>query len=333
MLLSVIIPTYNRKTFLLEALASLSRQTLPIDQFEVIVVNDGSDQDISEIKNIQFPFKLRYLWQKNQGDAEARNHGASQSKADLLIFIDDDMLVEESYLRSMVEAYEQSKKLVVMGTTYPWIGEKSSESLLSSRVSWSDNTNTNPSFTELCSNNMSVMRRDYFEIGMMENLGFPGSSIWCDVDFAYRAYKAGYDFYRSPRAIGYERDYVAENLYNSSQRGYQMAYRAVVLFQKHPDLIDHIPMFHDKTPLAWGVDGPHLILRKLVRFPASSLIVLTIMEQTVHFLEKHAPSPKILHPIYRWVIGGYIFRGFREGLRVLSHDNYDGVGRMHQNPS
>lgn len=315
MLLSVIIPTYNRKKYLIESLDALARQSLPGDQYEVIVVDDGSIEEISEIKEMQFPYTLQYLRQENQGDAAARNFGARHSQTSLLVFLDDDMLVEDDYLATMIEAHERSEKLVVMGTTHLWLGDNSSKFQSIYGISGFGNANANPSFTQLCSNNMSVRRGDYFKIGMMENLGFPGSSIWCDVDFAYRAYKLGYEFYRTNMAIGYEKDYVAENLSNASHRGYKMAYRAVALFQKHPDLIGHLPMFQDKTPVEWRSDELRLILRKMVRRPASSRPIVFTMEQIVRKFEHHIPSPTWLRPLYRWIIGSYIFRGYREGLR------------------
>src|SRR5262245_22699266 len=43
----------------------------------------------------------------------------------------------------------------------------------------------------------------------MQDLGFPGSSMWCDIDLAYRAYQQGFDFRRSTQARCWHRDYFA----------------------------------------------------------------------------------------------------------------------------
>jgi glycosyltransferase involved in cell wall biosynthesis len=315
MLVSVIIPTYNRKSYLIGALSALARQTIPRDQFEVIVVDDGSKENVAEITRMQFPYYLRYFWQENQGDAAARNFGALQSEADLLVFIDDDIFVDKDYLTAMVDAHSDNHRLIVMGTTILWVDRSGSVFQQLAGATESINNYARPSFTTLCSNNMSVRRNDYFKIGMMENLGFSGSSLWCDVDFAYRAYKLGYSFSTSHNAIGYNKDYVKENLHNASLRGYTMAYRAVVLFQKHPDLVEYIPMFLDKIPIKLESDPIGLIFRKLARHPASSRFTVFTMEQIVRIIEKSYPSPNILRPLYRWIIGGYIFRGYRQGLR------------------
>lgn len=84
--ISVIIPTYNRQKWLEEILASIAVQTLPVEQFEVIVVDDGSKDGTREVAHKAYPFRLRYFYQTNQGDAAARNLGAKHSEAEFLVF-------------------------------------------------------------------------------------------------------------------------------------------------------------------------------------------------------------------------------------------------------
>ena len=94
----------------------------------------------------------------------------------------------------------------------------------------------------------------------------------------------------------------------------QAAYRAVALFQKHPELPPHLPMFRDKMPIAWRQDSLALIIRKLARQVASSRPVLLLMEKLVAILKQRYPVPFLLDPLCRWIKGGYVFRGYREGL-------------------
>lgn len=313
--LSIVIPTYNRKDSLCETLTSLARQTLPADRFEVIVVDDGSTDGTNEIAEEAFPFPHRYIRQTNQGDAVARNLGAQVSRADILVFLDDDILVESGYLAGIIHGHATSRKRIVMGTMRPWIENTSSPFQSIHTRTASSNTTAQPIFLQLCSNNMSLRRDAYFSLGMMQGLGFHGSDIWCDVDFAYRAYQQGFEFYRTPTAVCYHRDCAVRSLSSCANRMETTARRAVVLFQKYPELLLYIPMFHDKTPIAWRRDPPRLIVRKLARHVASSRPALWGMEQIVSVLEQRCPSPTLLRPLYRWIIGGYIFRGYREGLR------------------
>jgi glycosyltransferase involved in cell wall biosynthesis len=316
---SVIIPTYNRKGLLRESLASLARQTYPRDGFEVLIVDDGSTDGTEAVSREAFPFTLRYLWQSNQGDAAARNLGVQQSQADFLVFLDDDILVEPGYLAHLIDAHDTREDRIVVGTCNLWLEETSSfsQSLHTSLPSDQTDTITELPFRDVFSNNMSLRRNAYFKIGMMQGLDFPGSSMWCDLDFSYRAYRQGFEFRRSSGAICWHRDHTARSLDVHKKRVRTAAYRAVVLFQKYPELLAHLPMFFDKTPVMWRQDTPRLIARKLARALTSSRLALWSMEKIVTVLEKRSPASAILPPLYRYIIGGYIFRGYREGLSAF----------------
>ena len=93
-ILSVVTATYNRKDTLKMSLEHLSRQTLPADDFEMVVVDDGSSDGTGEmIRTLQYelPFTLRYFHQRNQGPGAANNRGAREARADLINFIADDI--------------------------------------------------------------------------------------------------------------------------------------------------------------------------------------------------------------------------------------------------
>jgi glycosyltransferase involved in cell wall biosynthesis len=328
--ISVIIPTYNRKALLRETLHSLAQQTYPCDRYEVILIDDGSTDGTEEIAAEAFPFTLRYFWQSNQGDAEARNFGARKSQAEFLVFLDDDILVEPGYIAYLIQSHEMSQKKIVVGIWNLWHAEKTSLSRtlnslfasgadhpqsLPSDFSTETHTTTDLQFRDVYSNNMSLRREAYFKIGMMEGLGFPGSSMWCDLDFTYRAYRQGFEFRRSNKAICWHRDHAIFNLDDYKKRMRTAAYRAVILFQKYPELPAYLSMFYDKTPICWSQDPPRLIARKLARFITSSRLTLWSMEQTADVLERLFPASILLPSLYRYIVGSYIFQGYREGLR------------------
>jgi len=313
---SVIIPTYNRKDWILDTLNSLSRQTFPRDRYEVIVVDDGSTDGTAAIAGKEFPFDLHYVWQPNQGDAAARNLGVQHSQADILVFLDDDILVEPDYLTHLIDEHEPHTDRVVIGTEHLWLEETNPLNVSRAPVASEENhTTVAIPFADVCSNNMSLRRDAYCSIGIMKGLGFPGSDIWCDVDFAYRAYVQGFEFLRTTRAVCYHRDYTAQNLDHDLQRSKKAAYQSVVLFQKYPDILPHLPMYRDMTPIVWGQDPPKLVVRKLARHVASSRLALRSLRGMASILEHHFPSPTLLRPLHRWVTGGYKFRGYRAGLR------------------
>jgi len=316
---SIIIPTYNRKESLRETLLSLTRQTWPADRFEVIVVDDGSTDGTEEIAKDKFPFTLRYVRQSNQGSAVARNTGAKQASGDVLIFLDDDILVEPDYIAGLIEEHQNHPRILGMGTELPYIPPNATPfAQINADGKWSDPAQSSGAFvdfTKCVTNNLSVERGDFFEIGMMQDVAGDGPTWWGDVDFGYRAAQSGFRLRRSGKAACYHRDYSIHDLTTAKTRSYNIARMAALLFHKFPDVQPHLPMFRDKTPIAWGQDSLRLTTRKLARHVTSSRPVLTGMELVVNVLEQRYPSPKLLRPLYRWILGGYIFRGYRVGLK------------------
>lgn len=315
--ISVIIPTYNRKDSLLRTLESLARQTYPADRFEVIVVDDGGSDGTGEVTQRTFPFALRYVRQENQGDAIARNRGASEAQGDVLQFLDDDIVVEPGFLEAIVQQHSHGHRLMVVGRLLlmPSAIPTTFEQVVRSEDKIRRELSGELHFTAVLSGVLSIRKADYLALGMMQPLAISGSSVWCDVDLAYRAHLQGFAFRRCDRAIAYHNDSVARDLRSACRRAERSARAGVALFQRFPDLQPHIPMFRDKGPIAWRQDPPRLILRKLARHVASSRPAMWSMERLVHILEQRHPSPALLRPLYRWIIGGYIFRGYREGLR------------------
>lgn len=82
----VIITSYNRPTYLREALASVVNQTLR--PAEILVVEDGGTEDSASIAN-EFE-NVELIWQQNAGHPAARNNGAQRLKSQLIAFLDDD---------------------------------------------------------------------------------------------------------------------------------------------------------------------------------------------------------------------------------------------------
>ncbi len=115
-LISVIVPTYNRADDLLRVLDSLLNQTMDITDYEVIVVNDGSTDNTSEVLDAysQRKTNVRAIHQPNQGPAAARNAGLHAATAPLVAFTDDDCIVDEKWLDSIVNVFAARESVVVV---------------------------------------------------------------------------------------------------------------------------------------------------------------------------------------------------------------------------
>lgn len=85
---SVVIPTYNRKFFIQEALNSVLDQSY-LD-YEVIVVDDGSTDNTGEVIQNIYGTRVHYYWQLNQGESVARNKGIELANGEYIAFLDSD---------------------------------------------------------------------------------------------------------------------------------------------------------------------------------------------------------------------------------------------------
>ena len=109
MFVSVIICTYNRASSLKRTLQSFIRQTIPTEEFELLVVDDGSVDNTAEVcrqMQVELP-NLKYLSAgTNIGLASAANLGIESSKGDYILFTDDDCLAKEDWIERMQAALE-----------------------------------------------------------------------------------------------------------------------------------------------------------------------------------------------------------------------------------
>ena len=114
-LVSVCIPTYNRKDYLIETLRSVFAQTFR--DYEVVVVDDGSTDGTTE-KIKSCGYNVRYFWQENAGDAAARNKLIELAAGHYIAFIDSDDLLMPDALERMVKAAEAEDEPVVVYGAY-----------------------------------------------------------------------------------------------------------------------------------------------------------------------------------------------------------------------
>ncbi|MCK4326135.1 glycosyltransferase family 2 protein, partial [bacterium] len=114
---SVIIATRNRKAELMCCLDSLLSQS--VKTFELIVVDssdDPSENTLREkIKNSDKRIQFTYICSTKVGLTFQRNLGIKKSHGDILIFLDDDTVLEKDYLQKHMETYENDSLGEIMG--------------------------------------------------------------------------------------------------------------------------------------------------------------------------------------------------------------------------
>jgi glycosyltransferase involved in cell wall biosynthesis len=110
---SVIIPTYNHRDFVVDALKSVFAQTFT--DFEVIVINDGSPDDTASVLKPWIDNgRIRYIEQPNAGVAAARNRGLGEAHADFVAFLDDDDLWPSDKLQWQVAFLLQHRNVAIV---------------------------------------------------------------------------------------------------------------------------------------------------------------------------------------------------------------------------
>ena len=120
---SVIIPLYNKASYVAKAIGSVLDQTY--DDFELIVVDDGSKDDSAEIASraIEGYEKCHLLKQKNAGVSMARNKGVGMSHGEYLCFLDADDWWESMFLEEMEKLIDEFPGAGIYGTNYVIVNE------------------------------------------------------------------------------------------------------------------------------------------------------------------------------------------------------------------
>ncbi len=99
--LSIIIPTYNRATYLKSTLILILEQSF--QDFEVVIVDDGSEDNTSDIVSSFEDKRIKYYFQQNQGVSVARNTGANFATSNYLVFLDSDDSFEQKWLTDFIK--------------------------------------------------------------------------------------------------------------------------------------------------------------------------------------------------------------------------------------
>jgi glycosyltransferase involved in cell wall biosynthesis len=117
-LISIIIPTYNRSSLVLEAVDSVFKQTFP--DFELIVVDDGSNDGTGKAL-ASYKDRFIYRRQNNQGVSAARNHGLRQACGQWIAFLDSDDLWLPKKLETQMQFFSQNPEALICQTEEIWI--------------------------------------------------------------------------------------------------------------------------------------------------------------------------------------------------------------------
>ncbi len=204
-LLSVVTPTRNRLDLLTRTLQSLSRQEgLSPNDFEVIVVVDGGYDGTPEaLRKMALPFRLTVIEQSRAGVAVARNTGWRAASAELILFLDDDIIARPLLVAEHLKAHRAKPGAVVLGRFSPdtsvrrtaWV--RYDEMAQEKKYSALGRTEA-PSGIRLYTGNVSMPKAALEAAGGFDHT-LPRNE---DVDLGLRLQDLGYEFLYSPAADG-----------------------------------------------------------------------------------------------------------------------------------
>jgi len=113
---SVVVVCYNRARILEACLGCLFAQDHPHDRYEVVYVDDGSDDETDQIvRALTPPCEFRYVRQERSGQGMARNRGVQEARGDSVIFVDSDAFAPPWFVSRHVDSHRAHPGSIVDG--------------------------------------------------------------------------------------------------------------------------------------------------------------------------------------------------------------------------
>ena len=235
-LVSVVIPTYNRLPILQQCLRALEAQVelLEGDDFEVVLVDDGStDGTVAWIGDHVRAFPhVRLLQQEHGGPALGRNLGVDQARGELIVFIDSDLVVVPTFLSEHLKSLRSAWRRLGNRLCFTYgavINTHNFDSPQSEPHKLSD-----LSWAYFATGNVAIDRQVLLESGVFD----PSFRLygWEDLELGERLRRMGVQLVRCAPAAGYHwhpplsLDQVPDLIRKERER----AKMGLIFYRKHP---------------------------------------------------------------------------------------------------
>jgi cellulose synthase/poly-beta-1,6-N-acetylglucosamine synthase-like glycosyltransferase len=234
-LISVVIPAYNAQEALGNCLDALERQTAPREEYEIIVVNDGSSDGTQEIATGR---DVILISQSHRGAAAARNAGAHRARGEIILFIDADCVPETNWIEAMISPFADQDIVGVSGrirTLQKGLVPRFIQLEYDDRYGniakhrYIDHINTAT----------GAYRREIF----LESRGFLENLLGAeDVELSFRLASRGHKMVSAPEAIVYHQH--PESILEYARRKYHYGYWRMMVYRRHP----HKAVADSRTP-------------------------------------------------------------------------------------
>lgn len=233
-LVSVIIPTYNRKRELIRLIESIKQSSYPKENTEIIVVDDSSTDGTNDAIKKRFPDVKVVKNTKRKMTSGSRNIGIKCSKGDYLFFVDHDNVIDRRAIRELVDFMESNVDVGLVGpimyyysapkTIWCAGGTLRRPMCIPTHIfqyKKSDNlplTNIHAVECEFIPNAFMARRQVISEIGFFDERNFP--ILWEDIDFSFRIKQRGYRIAIVPQAKTWHDVSTAKDFHIDEERAF-----------------------------------------------------------------------------------------------------------------
>jgi len=167
-LFSIVIPTFNREKQLHQCLGAIQKLDYSRNAFEVVVVDDEGEQDLTDVCSVyESNIQISLIRKTNGGPASARNEGACFARGNYLIFTDDDCELHVEYLSVLEKLIRNNPECMIGGYTTNRLKDNlySKTSQLIVDVVYRHYNSSPGNVRFLASNNMTVPKAQFDKIG------------------------------------------------------------------------------------------------------------------------------------------------------------------------
>jgi GT2 family glycosyltransferase len=256
-LISVVIPTHQRRASVLRALEALTRQDLPDDVFEVVVSIDGSEDGTRQaIAAFEAPYALRTIYGSRRGRATACNAAIEVARGENLVILDDDMEPGPACLRRHSLHHSPRLTTCAMGavpiqvdaTSPPVVRYVAAK--FASHLEKLAEPDHDFVVRDFYSGNASIRRDVLAKVGgFAEEFVLYGNE---DIDLSLRLRDAGVTVVFDPDAVAYQ--HYAKGLADLARDTYEKGKTAVLLARRHPDSFEGLQLArHEAHSAIWRV--------------------------------------------------------------------------------
>jgi len=225
---SVIIPAYNAARDLEACLRALMDQSVPRDQYEVLVVDDGSTDGTAEIAG---RYAVRVIRQAHAGPASARNHGARQATGTFLLFTDADCEPVREWIAEIVRPLEADPTVAGSKGAYRTRQRGLIPRLAQVEFEEKYARLRRQPFIDFVDTSSAAFRADAFWQAGGFDAAFAAASNE-DTQLSFSLVAMGWRLMFCERAVVYHRH--SESLARYLQRKWRHGYWRVRVYQRHP---------------------------------------------------------------------------------------------------